>query len=459
MTHAPTGWSAPHSPTPVDAQVSLPGSKSLTNRYLVLAALAGSESRLRRPLRSRDTLLMAEALRSLGARIEDLGGEDTENADWLVTPGPLRGSAHVDCGLAGTIMRFLPPVAALANGPVHFDGDTQAHGRPMGPGLRALRDLGVSVEGDSLPFTIGGLGAVNGGRVVLDASSSSQFVSGLLLAGACFDHGLTVVHDGPPLPSVPHISMTVEVLRDAGVDVDDSTPHQWRVEPTEIHALDVQVEPDLSNAAAFLAAAMVTRGRVEIPGWPRHTTQAGDTIREIFAAMGGEVDLGRDSLVVTGPEHPLGVDLDLHDVGELTPVVAAVAALASTPSTLRGIAHLRGHETDRLAALAAEIGALGGQVDILEDGLSITPRPLRGARLRTYADHRMVMAGAVLGLAVPGVVLDDVATVAKTMPDFPQRWAQMVGSDTASPNASSSSEQPSGLRHDSLAVPGSRQEL
>nr|WP_143115029.1 3-phosphoshikimate 1-carboxyvinyltransferase [Austwickia chelonae] len=453
----PAEWPAPHSPTPVDAQVNLPGSKSLTNRYLVLAALAGTESRLRRPLRSRDTLLMAEALRSLGARIDDLSCDDGESADWLITPGPLRGNAHIDCGLAGTIMRFLPPVAALADGPVRFDGDAQAHGRPMGPGLRALLDLGVPVEGDRLPFTIGGTGRVGGGQVVLDASSSSQFVSGLLLAGACFDDGLTVVHEGPSLPSAPHISMTVEVLRDAGVDVDDSTPHRWRVEPTEIHALDVQVEPDLSNAAAFLAAAMVTGGRIEVPGWPRHTTQAGDAVREIFTAMGGQVDLGRDSLVVTGPERPLGVDLDLHDVGELTPVVAAVAALAQTPSTLRGIAHLRGHETDRLAALAAEIGALGGQVDVLHDGLRITPRPLHGARLRTYADHRMVMAGAVLGLAVPGVTLDDVATVAKTLPDFPQRWTEMVGRRYQ--DAGDRAGQDPDVRRPSLAVPGSGQEL
>nr|WP_255574667.1 3-phosphoshikimate 1-carboxyvinyltransferase [Austwickia sp. TVS 96-490-7B] len=413
------------------ACVSLPGSKSLTNRYLILAALAASESRIRRPLRSRDTLLMAAGLRALGCVIEDLPGDDPLHADWLVTPGALTGNTAVDCGLAGTIMRFLPPVAALAEGPVHIDGDEQARGRPMGAGLQALRDLGVPVDGEELPFTVHGAGSVHGGRVALDASASSQFVSGLLLAGARFDTGLTVVHDGPAIPSTPHVTMTVEVLRDAGVDVDDSVAHRWRVEPTDIHALDVQVEPDLSNAAAFLAAGMVTGGVIDVPGWPQYTTQAGDAVREIFTAMGADITLGRESLVLTGPERPRGVDIDLHDVGELTPVIAAVAAVATSPSRLRGIAHLRGHETDRLAALATEIGRLGGQVEVTEDGLTITPRPMRGAVLHTYADHRMAMAGAVLGLAVPGVLLDDVATTAKTMPDFPQRWAAMSVAATA----------------------------
>jgi 3-phosphoshikimate 1-carboxyvinyltransferase len=419
-------WAAPYAAAPVQASVTLPGSKSLTNRYLVLAALAGEESRLRRPLRSRDTVLMAAALTALGARIDDIAGDDPAQADWLVTPGPLRGGTEVDCGLAGTVMRFLPPVAALADGPVRFDGDEQARGRPMGPGLQALRDLGVGVDGDALPFTVRSAAVVPGGAVTLDASASSQFVSGLLLAGARFSDGLTVVHDGKPIPSTPHISMTVEALRDAGVDVDDSWPDRWRVEPGPVHALDVQVEPDLSNAAAFLAAAMVTGGRVEVPGWPQHTTQAGDGIRDIFDAMGGQVSLSREGLVVTGPDRPEGLDVDLHDVGELTPVVAAVAALAASPSWLRGIAHLRGHETDRLTALATELTKVGARVEVLDDGLHIVPGPTRPARLHTYADHRMAMAAAVLGLGVPGVVLDDVATTAKTMPDFARRWTAMV---------------------------------
>jgi len=419
-------WAAPYAASPVQGRVALPGSKSLTNRYLVLAALAGEESRLRRPLRSRDTHLMARALGHLGVGIADIPGDDPESPDWLVTPGGPTGPARLDCGLAGTVMRFVPPVAALAHGDIAFDGDAAARGRPMGPGLQALRDLGVDVEGNALPFTVRGRGAVRGGEVTLDASASSQFVSGLLLSGARFDRGLTVVHDGKPIPSTPHVSMTVEVLRDAGVDVDDSWPDRWHVEPGSVHSLDVQVEPDLSTAAAFLAAAMVTGGRVEVPGWPQHTTQAGDGIRDIFDAMGGEVTLSRDGLVVSGPDRPEGLDVDLHDVGELTPVVAAVAALAASPSWLRGIAHLRGHETDRLSALATELGTIGARVDVLDDGLHIVPGPLRAGRLHSYADHRMAMAAAVLGLAVPGVVLDDVATVGKTMPDFAQRWTALI---------------------------------
>lgn len=426
----PDPWPAPHATGPVIASVTLPGSKSLTNRYLVLTALAEGRSRLRRPLRSRDTLLMAAALGRLGATLDDRPGDCADADDWIIEPGDIVGGVDIDCGLAGTVMRFLPPIAALADGPVRFDGDPQARVRPMGPSLRALADLGVRVDDGgrgTLPFTVHGAGSVRGGAVTLDASASSQFVSALLLAGARFDEGLTVVHSGPPIPSTPHVLMTVEALRDAGVDVDDAAPNRWRVEPTQIHALDAQVEPDLSNAAAFLAAAMVTGGRVEVPGWPQYTTQAGDGIRDIFDAMGGEVTLSREGLTVTGPDRPEGLDVDLHDVGELTPVVVAVAALAASPSRLRGIEHLRGHETDRLAALATEIGRLGGHVDVLPDGLRIVPRPLTGARLATYADHRMAMAAAVLGLAVPGVTIEDVATTGKTMPDFPARWVAMVG--------------------------------
>ena len=423
-------WPAPHAAGPFEATVTLPGSKSLTNRYLVLAALANDTSRIRRPLRSRDTLLMAQALRSLGAHIEDIDGDDADSQDWLVEPGPVRGGSSVDCGLAGTVMRFLPPVAALADGPVRFDGDPHARKRPMGAGIEAVRALGVQVEDEgrgALPFTVVGTGSGRGGTVELDASQSSQFISALLLVGARFDDGVTVVHRGEPVPSEPHIEMTVQVLRDAGVDVDDSEPDVWQVAPSTIHSLDVQVEPDLSNAGPFLAAAMVTGGTIHVPGWPHHTTQAGDALRDILDAMGGDVSLGRDGLVVRGPESIVGIDIDLHDAGELTPVVAALAALADSPSSLRGIAHLRGHETDRLAALATEIGRLGGDVQILPDGLHIRPAPLSPAVLQTYADHRMAMAAAVLALAVPGVQIADVATTGKTLPDFTGLWTGMLG--------------------------------
>ncbi len=424
-----TDWLSPHAAAPVTATVALSGSKSLTNRYLVLAALANGPSRLRRPLRSRDTMLMAAALRSLGASVTDLPGSDSDDDDWLVTPASLPGGTSVDCGLAGTVMRFLPPVAALADGPVTFYGDAQAGRRPMAPVIDALRTLGARINDDgrgTLPFTVEGSGRMSGGPVTVDASSSSQFISGLLLAGARYEQGITVRHDGKPVPSEPHIEMTVEVLRDAGVIVDDSQAQTWRVEPSEIQSLDVEVEPDLSNAAAFLAAAVVTGGVVRVPGWPQRTTQAGDAIRDILDAMGADVLFERTGLTVTGSEQISGLDVDLHDAGELTPVVVAIAALADSPSLIRGIGHLRGHETDRLAALSAEINALGGSVEATEDSLRVTPKLLHGGLFHTYDDHRMAMAAAVLGLRVPGIVIQNVETTDKTLPGFATRWTRLL---------------------------------
>jgi 3-phosphoshikimate 1-carboxyvinyltransferase len=423
-------WPAPTSTSPVDATVALPGSKSLTNRYLVIAALASQPSRLRSPLRSRDTLLMVEALRCLGARIEDVPRHG--DGDWLVTPSALTGGSSVDCGLAGTVMRFLPPLAALASGNVAFDGDPRARERPMGPVIGSLRALGVEVDDggrSGLPFTVRGTGAVPGGQVDLDATASSQFVSGFLLAGARYDRGLTVRHVGGPIPSQPHVSMTVESLRDVGVVVDDDEPDTWRVYPGEISGLDVSVEPDLSNAAPFIAAAAVTGGRVTVPGWPQWTTQAGDAMRDLLDQMGAEVNLEREGLTVRGTGELYGIDADLHDAGELTPTVAALAALADSPSHLRGVAHLRGHETDRLAAMAHEINALGGDVTETADGLVIRPRPMRGGLFRTYDDHRLATAGALLGLRVPGVEVEDVGTTAKTLPGFTRLWREMLAGD------------------------------
>ena len=436
-------WTVPTADGPVDADVVLPGSKSLTNRFLVLAALANGPSLLRRPLRSRDTLLMAQALRQLGAGIEDTTSHSGQLPDWVVTPATLRGDVQVDCGLAGTVMRFLPPVAALAAGPVTFDGDAQARVRPMGPVLDALRALGADLDDGgrgTLPFTVRGRGSMPGGAVTLDASASSQFISALLLAGPRYDDGVTIHHEGEPVPSEPHIEMTIETLRDAGALIDDSVPNTWRVEPSEINALDVQVEPDLSNAAPFLAAGLVTGGRVTVPSWPHHTTQAGDAIRDILDAMGADVNLSREGLTVSGTGEVSGIDVDLHDASELTPVVAAVAALADSPTVIRGVAHIRGHETDRLAALARELGALGTVVTETEDGLRIEPKPLRPSLFHTYADHRMVMAGAVLGLRCEGLVIEDAGTVAKTLPEFTQLWHHLVAPGTlGAPSTSAAS--------------------
>lgn len=414
-------WSAPVARDAVRATVTIPGSKSLTNRALVLAALADGPSTLHGPLRSRDTELMAAALRALGTRITD-GPRD----EWLITPVSPHGPAEVDCGLAGTVMRFVPPLASLATGPVTFDGDPQARKRPLSTVLDGLRALGADIEGTALPFEVRGQGALPGGRVTIDASASSQFVSGLLLSAARFDHGITLVHEGESVPSLPHIDMTVTMLRAAGVEVDDRQPDVWRVKPGPVDPLDLDVEPDLSNATPFLAAAAVTAGEVTVPGWPEHTNQAGDAIRDILERMGVHVRLDGAGLTVTGPEKLEGADVDLHAVGELTPTVAAMAACAHGSSRLRGIAHLRGHETDRLAALQHELNSLGSSVQQTDDGLLIEPRPLHGGTWHSYADHRMATAGAILGLRVPGITLDDITTTSKTLPDFTGMWSTLL---------------------------------
>jgi len=398
----------------------MPGSKSLTNRALLLAALADGPSVVRRALRSRDTLLMAAALSGLGSEV------DTSDEDWPVTPGRFDRDAQVDCGLAGTVMRFVPPAAGLSSGTVAFDGDPHMRTRPIGEVLAAMRTLGVDVEDGgrgTLPFEVWGTGSVRGGRVVIDASASSQFVSALLLAGARYDEGIDVRHDGKPVPSLPHIDMTVAILREHGVEVDDSEANRWSVAPGVVKPLDHQIEPDLSNAAPFLALAAVTGGRVTVRDWPASTTQAGDGLRDIFEQLGCTVARDDDGLTVTGPDRLEGIDVDLHDHGELTPAVAALCALAAGPSHLRGVAHVRGHETDRLAALATELGGLGADVVEHPDGLSFRPAPLHGGIFHTYADHRMAHAGVIVAAAVEGVLVEDIDTTGKTFPDFASFWS------------------------------------
>ncbi|MEU8982054.1 3-phosphoshikimate 1-carboxyvinyltransferase [Streptomyces sp. NPDC048309] len=435
-------WPAPHASGAVDATVHVPGSKSVTNRALVLAALASEPGWLRRPLRSRDTLLMAGALRAMGVGIEETVassstvavGPDASGEAWRVIPSGLHGPATVDVGNAGTVMRFLPPVAALADGPIRFDGDPRSYERPLNGVIDALRLLGARIDDDgrgALPLTVHGGGALDGGPVEIDASSSSQFVSALLLSGPRFNQGVEVRHIGSTLPSMPHIRMTVDMLRAVGAQVDTpesgGEPNVWRVTPGALLGRDLIIEPDLSNAQPFLAAALVTGGTVVVPDWPARTTQPGDKLREIFTEMGGSCELTDSGLEFTGSGAIHGIDVDLGEVGELTPGIAAVAALADSPSTLRGVAHLRLHETDRLAALTKEINELGGDVTETADGLHIRPRRLHGGIFHTYDDHRMATAGAIIGLAVEGVQIENVATTAKTLPDFPDMWAGMLG--------------------------------
>ncbi|WP_348786885.1 3-phosphoshikimate 1-carboxyvinyltransferase [Leifsonia sp. NPDC080035] len=432
-----TLWPAPVADGPVRAAVSLPGSKSLTARELVLSALADGPSLLRAPLHSRDTENMVEALRALGVSIQERPGASEFGSDLLVTPAEeLLGSTTIECGQAGTVMRFVPPIAGLALGPTMFDADDSARGRPMGAIIAALKALGVDVNDDgrgSLPFTVHGTGTVAGGAISIDASSSSQFVSALLLSASRFEDGLDLTHEGSRLPSLPHIEMTIAALADRGVAVESPEVGRWVVKPGTIAAREVDIEPDLSNAAPFLAAAVVTGGSVTVTGWPAATTQVGADLADLLPLFGATVERDGDRLTVTGPERIRAVQLDLTTGGELAPALVAIAALADGPSEITGIGHIRHHETDRLAALAAEINRLGGAVTELEDGLRIEPRPLSGGVWRSYEDHRMATAGAIVGLVVPGVEIENVATTAKTLPQFTALWTRMLheGADPA----------------------------
>ena len=418
-------WPAPfRGRKPVTSRVTIPGSKSVTNRALILAAQADSPSTLRRPLISRDSELMSAGLQAMGVSIN--GNDDA----WTLTPAPLRGPAHIDVGNAGTVMRFLPPLAALAQGDISFDGDPRSYERPLGPVIKALEELGIAIEHEgrySLPLVIKAKGSIPGGALTIDASASSQFLSALLLVAPSMTNGITAQHRGGSLPSMPHIDMTVQMLRDFGATVHvDKKAQSWRVEPGTLRGQDFVIEPDLSNASPFLSIAMVCGGSITIADWPKNTTQPGDQLREIFTQMGARVEFTSEGLTLTGGPAIHGIDIDLHDVGELTPSIAALAALADSPSHLRGIGHLRLHETDRLAALTREINSLGGNVVEEETALHITPAPLHGGTFHTYEDHRLATAGAVIGLVVPDVLVENVATTRKTLPDFPGLWNSLV---------------------------------
>ena len=421
MTSSHPFWPAPLGKR-LDANVTLPGSKSLTNRELVLSALASDKTLLVAPLKSRDSMLMISALQSLGTQFEWQG------ADLLVTPKSLSGPATIDCGLAGTVMRFVPPLAGLAVGQIDFDGDEGARRRPMHTTIESLRALGVAVEAEtlSLPFVVHGTGEILGGELEIDASASSQFVSGLLLVAAKFKNGLTLRHTGSELPSLPHIEMTLETLRQRGVEAKTLDERTWRVEPGEISGGRVVIEPDLSNAGPFLAAAMVCGGKVSIPNWPAKTTQVGAEFERILPLMGAMVEVEDSVLTIESDGQINGIDIDLSIGGELAPVIAALAALANSPSKITGIAHLRGHETDRLKALSTEINRVGGKAKELTDGLEIEPGTLHGGQWFSYEDHRMATAGAIIGLRVQGIEIENIATTSKTLPEFVELWSGML---------------------------------
>jgi 3-phosphoshikimate 1-carboxyvinyltransferase len=418
-----TTWAAPTAAAPVDAVVTVPGSKSMTARALVLAALSSGASVTRGGLEARDSALMRAALRGLGSQVQ-------ESADgWSVTPGTVAGPVSVDCGLAGTVMRFVPALAALRDGRTTFDGDEQARHRPVGPVLDGLAALGVTLErgrSGTLPFDVVGHGSVPGGEVALDLSGSSQFVSALLLPAARFDRGLTLRGTARRTPNRPHVELTERMLERHGVVVETGPGDVWRVAPTVMTAHDWTIEPDLSNATPFFAAALVTAGRVRVDGLGESSVQPVTRVADLFTALGGDVEVGPSAMTVRGAGHVHGVDLDLRDLGELTPTVVALALLADRPSRITGVDYVRGHETDRLAALAADADRLGGRIEVLDDGLLVHPRPLHGEVWQAYADHRMATAGAVLGLVVPGLLVDDIDSTTKTLPGFADLWRRML---------------------------------
>jgi 3-phosphoshikimate 1-carboxyvinyltransferase len=428
-----TNWSAPFRGgltsvgEPINAKISIPGSKSATNRALILAAIAKTPSRLRKPLSSRDADLMVKGLQSLGCKIDEIKTE--QGFDYQITPQKLSGPTQIDVGNAGTVMRFLPPIASLATGLIHFDGDARSHERPLEPVIKALEQLGASIEHGNkyrLPLTINGSGQIKGGEVEVDASASSQFISALMLLGPSTMNGLTIKNTGKTLPSMPHIEMTIQMLRQFGATVEVGQ-NSWTVRAGDLLGQDLTIEPDLSNAAPFMAAAMICGGSVEILDWPKSTSQPGDQLRDIFAKMGAKIEQNSEGLKISGSGKINGIDIDLHDVGELTPSIAAVAALASSPSTLRGIAHLRLHETDRLAALANEINNLGGDVTEGPGELLIKPAKLVASQIfKSYEDHRIATAGAIIGLAVKDINVENIETTKKTLPDFPGMWQEML---------------------------------
>ncbi len=418
-------WRAPAVTGPLDATVDVPGSKSLTARYLVVAALSDGPVTIRGGLQSRDSALMIAALRQMGVTVDDSG--DT----WTITPAPLRGGSDIDCGLAGTVMRFVPPMVLLADSPVTFDGDEAARVRPMGPLYAALRALGARVDDDgrgTLPCTVTPPQTIPS-EVNVDASTSSQFVTALLLVAPRLPSGLTVRHVGDRLPSLPHIDMTCAVLREAGVRIDQPDTTTWVVHPSAVSLSQVRVEPDLSNAGPFMAAALVAGGEVRIPGWPSDTTQPGALYPELLAKMGGSCSLEGDVMTVRGDGTIRGIEADLSPAGEITPTMAALCALAQGPSRLTGIGHLRGHETDRLAAIQEEVGKFGGECEAGDDWLAFGGLPaggLRPAVAESYEDHRMATFGAILGLAAEGTSVLNVGTTSKTMPEFPSMWKAML---------------------------------
>ena len=413
---------------PVVATVSVPGSKSVTNRALVLAAL-GDGCTLRGALRGDDTEVMIDCLRRLGWVVD---------VDWPAERVAVRrpagaglvpaDAADLFVGNSGTTVRFVAALLALGRGVYRLDGVPRMRQRPIEDLLAALRQLGADAASDAgtgcPPATIRA-GGWPGGRVRVRAEASSQFLSGLLLA-APFGSGETVIEVDGVLVSEPYVAMTLRMLDRFGLAAVEEEPGVYRVPGGQrSHLAAYEVEPDASSASYFLAAAAVTGGRMTVAGLGRGDVLQGDVrFADVLGEMGCRVERCDGGLTVHG--RPLrGIDADMNDISDTVMTLGAVACFAAGPTTIRNVAHVRHKETDRLAALATELRRLGAGVEEFADGLRIEPRPLRGAAVATYDDHRMAMSLAVVGLRVPGVVVENPACVAKTYPGFWDDWRKL----------------------------------
>jgi 3-phosphoshikimate 1-carboxyvinyltransferase len=414
---------------PIDADVRVPGSKSITNRALLIAGLAGGESTLAGMLFSDDTRYMVDALTGLGLTVET--DQPTERARIVGCGGTFpNAEANLFVGNSGTTMRFLTAALAVGKGRYRVDGNDRMRSRPIGPLLHALRELGSSAQSeadnDSPPVVIEANGLV-GGRCSMEGGLSSQYFSAVLMAApyAQRDVEITVIGD---LVSKPYMVITAGVMRDFGVaaELDRETWRTFRVAAGQRYGgRAYQIEPDASNASYFFAAAAVTGGRVRVPGLGRNSTQGDLNFVHALEQMGATVAMtDTDTEVIGPPEGKLrGIEIDMNAISDTAQTLAAIAPFADGPTTIRGIAHNRHKETDRIADLATELRKIGQDVVEFEDGLTITPSSVMPARIATYDDHRMAMSFAVTGLRAEGIVILDPGCTAKTFPDYFDRLA------------------------------------
>ncbi len=436
-------WKAPTAKGPLNATVVLPGSKSQTSRALVIGTIASAPTTIRGALASRDSFLATKAMRHFGAQFDY---SDEVNSLTITPPKQLKGGGTIDCGLAGTVMRFAPALAAFADGTTAFIGDKAALKRPLEPLTDALTELGakISFQGKPgyLPLSVRGTrtkrsvfaaltdpGWQDGGQsnVRVDTTSSSQYLSALLLASPLFGRPVTLKAKGR-LPSWPYVAMSLKMLAEQDVPIEQTGSARWLTSPVRPVGNPINIEPDLSNAGPFLAAALLAGGSVTIAHWPTTTDQVGRYWLELLPRFGASLAFSSAGLTIHAPEGLTwpGMEFDLGPCGELAPTVAALCVFATGPSTILGIGHLRGHETDRLKALAEEISKLGGKAKVLPDGIHIKPGKPKAALLDSYDDHRMATFGAIVGLRIPGCEVEGIETTAKTLPVFPARWQAML---------------------------------